>query len=54
MTKGGKPYNNDYCYVCEMRGGRVAQLSEYMDTALVESALEPPAAAPLAEARHGR
>jgi uncharacterized protein (TIGR02246 family) len=41
-TKAGKPYNNEYCYVCRMRDGRIAELTEYMDTALVESALAAP------------
>jgi uncharacterized protein (TIGR02246 family) len=50
MTKGGKPYDNDYCYVCEMRDGKIVTLTEYMDTALVERALEPPEAGKLADA----
>ncbi len=44
-TKAGKPYNNSYCYVIEMADGRMKALTEYMDTALVASALEPPGAA---------
>ncbi|TNE60544.1 MAG: nuclear transport factor 2 family protein [Alphaproteobacteria bacterium] len=42
MTKTGKPYNNSYCYVIRMQGGMMKQLTEYLDTALVDSALEPP------------
>lgn len=42
-TKTGKPYCNTYCYVIRMRDGKMAELMEYFDTALVASALEPPA-----------
>ena len=41
-TKAGKAYNNHYCYVCRMEGGRMKELMEYLDTALVGSALEAP------------
>ena len=43
MTKAGKPYCNTYCYVIRMRDGKMAELTEYFDTKLVSSALEPPA-----------
>ena len=33
-TKDGKPYNNEYCWVCRIEGGKVKELTEYMDTAL--------------------
>ena len=42
-TKTGKPYNNRYCYVVRMEGGRMKELTEYFDTELVASALLPPA-----------
>ncbi len=42
-TKSGKPYSNSYCYILEMAGGKFKSLTEYLDTALVETALEPPA-----------
>lgn len=42
MTKSGKPYNNAYCYVIRMEGGKMKELTEYFDTALVNEALEPP------------
>jgi len=29
---GGKPYDNDYCFVFELREGRIARMREYMDT----------------------
>jgi uncharacterized protein len=43
VTKSGKPYCNSYCYVIEMAGGKFKSLTEYLDTALVAGALEPPA-----------
>ncbi len=46
LTKAGKRYNNRYCYVYRLEGGRVKELTEYFDTALVQEALEaPPVAA---------
>ena len=41
-TKTGKAYRNAYCYIIEMADGRFHSLTEYLDTALVERALEPP------------
>ena len=41
-TKTGKRYNNTYCWVLRMRDGKIASLTEYMDTQLVATALEPP------------
>ncbi|MEW6737616.1 MAG: nuclear transport factor 2 family protein [Acidobacteriota bacterium] len=43
MTKSGKPYNNTYCYICRMVDGKIVELTEYLDTALVASALGDPA-----------
>jgi ketosteroid isomerase-like protein len=43
ITKTGKPYCNTYCYVIRMRDGKMAELTEYFDTELVSTALEPPA-----------
>lgn len=42
-TKAGKPYENDYCFVIAVKDGRIAEIAEYMDTALVASVLAPPA-----------
>ena len=33
------PYNNQYCHVMRIRDGKVAETLEYVDTALVETAL---------------
>ncbi|MDO8387931.1 MAG: nuclear transport factor 2 family protein [Polaromonas sp.] len=41
-TRKGRPYNNSYCYVCRFAGGRLVELVEYLDTQLVDTALEPP------------
>jgi ketosteroid isomerase-like protein len=41
MTKTGKRYDNDYCFVIEMRNGKMIELTEYLDTALVNEALGP-------------
>lgn len=39
-THGGKAYNNEYCWVCRIEGGKVAELTEYMDTALASAVLK--------------
>jgi ketosteroid isomerase-like protein/catechol 2,3-dioxygenase-like lactoylglutathione lyase family enzyme len=39
-TKAGKPYNNQYCWVFRLEGGRIREVTEYMDTKLAESALK--------------
>jgi uncharacterized protein len=41
-TKSGKPYQNTYCWVFSFSGGQVVDIIEYTDTALIESALQPP------------
>ena len=38
-TKDGKSYNNRYCWVFRFANGRVVELTEYTDTALIESPL---------------
>jgi ketosteroid isomerase-like protein len=42
-TKSGKPYSQTYCYLFRLADGRVRELTEYLDTALVTEALEIPA-----------
>src|SRR5437667_9546269 len=32
VTKAGAPYNNSYCFVFRLAGGKLAQVTEYMDT----------------------
>ena len=36
-TRDGVPYNNTYCQVITIRDGKFARVTEYMDTALVDS-----------------
>lgn len=38
----GERYANTYCFVIRMQDGKVRELTEYMDTALVERVLQPP------------
>ena len=33
----GTPYNNTYCQVIRIRDGQIADVKEYMDTALIDS-----------------
>jgi ketosteroid isomerase-like protein len=42
MTKSGQPYNQTYCYVMRLADGRVRELTEYMDTDLVNQVLQDP------------
>jgi len=44
-TKTGKPYNNAYCMIYRMKAGKIVEITEYLDTALVDAVLEKPAAA---------
>jgi ketosteroid isomerase-like protein len=41
-TKVGQAYNNSYCYVIRMQDGKMQELTEYLDTALVDAVLAPP------------
>jgi ketosteroid isomerase-like protein len=36
-TADGTPYNNTYCQVIRIRDGQIAEVKEYLDTALVDS-----------------
>ena len=36
QTPDGKEYNNRYCWVMKMLDGKIVELKEYMDTALVQ------------------
>lgn len=40
MTRTGKRYDNRYCWVCRVEGGRLKEVIEYMDTQLVATVLE--------------
>jgi ketosteroid isomerase-like protein/uncharacterized protein YndB with AHSA1/START domain len=41
-TRRGQRYDNEYCYVCRFSGGRLVELTEYLDTELVATVLDPP------------
>ena len=41
-TKSGVPYNNRYCFVFRLADGKLAELTEYMDTELAAKVLGPP------------
>jgi hypothetical protein len=43
-TVRGEAYPQAYCYVFRVAGGRIAEVLEYCDTALVERVLELPPA----------
>ena len=38
-TKAGNPYNNSYCFVFRLAGGKLKEVTEYMDTELATAAL---------------
>jgi lactoylglutathione lyase len=38
-TKTGRAYNNTYCWIFRLDGGKIREITEHLDTALVESAL---------------
>jgi uncharacterized protein len=42
-TRKGEAYHNSYCYVIRLAGGKMCELTEYMDTALAERVLVAPA-----------
>jgi ketosteroid isomerase-like protein len=44
--RSGAPYNNSYCFVFHFAGGRIVEVSEYLDTALVARAFAVPAERP--------
>jgi ketosteroid isomerase-like protein len=41
-TKSGQPYNQTYCYVFQLADGQVRELTEYLDTDLVNQVLDMP------------
>jgi hypothetical protein len=40
MTKSGRPYNNSYCFIFRLEDGRIKEVTEYLDTELVSTALD--------------
>lgn len=41
VTRTGRRYDNDYCMVWRVENGRIKQIKEYCDSALVEGVLGP-------------
>src|SRR5262249_27306992 len=41
-TKAGRPYNNEYCFVYRLAGGKIVEVTEYNDTALACAELVAP------------
>jgi uncharacterized protein len=50
-TKRGQRYDNEYCYICRFSGGKMVELTEYLDTELVTAVLDPPPGPTPADAR---
>ena len=50
VTRTGVRYDNDYCMVWRVEDGRIREIREYCDSALVEKALGPFPAAKLSKA----
>jgi ketosteroid isomerase-like protein len=40
-TKKGQPYNNCYCWIYRISDGKMKEITEYLDTQLVASVLDP-------------
>jgi hypothetical protein len=38
-AKSGQPYNNSYCIVARIVDGKIREMTDYVDTALIDSAL---------------
>ena len=41
FTKTGNRYDNEYCFVIKLENGKIKQIKEYLDSALVEKAMGP-------------
>lgn len=42
-TKEGRPYHGTYCWICRIEDGMLKHVVEYLDTALFNSVIAPPA-----------
>ena len=42
VTKAGPAYPQQYCWIIRMRDGKMVEVKEYADTALVDRVLTPP------------
>jgi len=52
MTKTGNPYNNQYLCIFKVEGGKITEMEEYADTAMVDKAFGP-AQRPMSEPSAG-
>ena len=43
-TRAGAPYHNAYCFIFRIAGGKIREMTEYLDTELVNAVLAEPAA----------
>ncbi|RVX44689.1 hypothetical protein EDD27_7434 [Nonomuraea polychroma] len=41
-TRSGRRYPNRYCWIMRMRDGKIAEITEYTDTQLINDVLVPP------------
>jgi len=41
VTHDGKPYRNDYCFVCTVKNGKVVRVDEYFCTKMADEVLWP-------------
>jgi uncharacterized protein len=44
-SKAGQPYNNEYCFLYRFAGGKIVEVTEYVDTQLACTVLTAPWAA---------
>jgi len=42
VTRTGRTYDNTYCNVLRLEGGKVSEWTEYCDTALIDAVLGDP------------
>jgi ketosteroid isomerase-like protein len=42
FTKAGKRYDNEYCFVFRLADGKIREVKEYADTALIDAVLGDP------------
>ncbi len=42
LTRAGKRYNNEYCFVFRLADGKITEVKEYSDTALIDAVLGDP------------
>jgi uncharacterized protein len=41
-TRTGQPYHNAYCFIYRIEDGKISEITEYLDTALVNAVLQDP------------